>query len=169
MKNRILSALLLLALLLPVLFAVSCGQSTGTTYRDDYALADLAAKVADKSFEDGVTLTAVDADYLRGMMKMEVGEKDEYVVKIQTSGANVNEYGIFHAPDAARTAEIETMVKAYLALRVESWMPEYMPEEKPKVDHATCKVFGNYVVYGILTDADREALFSAVENALKAN
>ena len=79
----------------------------------------------------------------------------------------VDEYGVFRAKDADAAKELEKQAKDYLANRLETWMDEYMPEEKPKVENAECRVFGNYVVYAILSDANRSAAFKAVEAALK--
>ena len=42
----------------------------------------------------------------------------------------------------------------------------YLVEEYPKLRDAEYKVFGRYVVYGILSEADKTALFEAVSTAL---
>jgi hypothetical protein len=54
----------------------------------------------------------------------------------QRYGANVDEYGVFRGADEAQAAEIKKAVEDYLAMRVDSWMDAYMPEEKPKVTSA---------------------------------
>lgn len=40
-------------------------------------------------------------------------------------------------------------------------MDEYLPQEKPKLDSAEVWVEGNYVMYAILGDAEREAAHTA--------
>ena len=42
-----------------------------------------------------------------------------------------------------------------------------MPEEKPKLDKAEVKVYGNYVLYVIAGDDIREAVYQDVEKILK--
>ena len=46
-------------------------------------------------------------------------------------------------------------------------MVEYMPEEFPKLQNAETKTIGNYVMYAILSDSDKQAVFSAFEKTLK--
>ena len=82
-------------------------------------------------------------------------------------GANVDEYGIFKASSEDGVAAVEQMVQSYLSKRVETWMPEYMPEEFPKVQSAKAQVYGQYVVYCILDDSEKSAVFNAIEAALK--
>ena len=40
-------------------------------------------------------------------------------------------------------------------------MDEYLPEEKPKLANAEVWSEGNYVMYAILDDAEREAVYKA--------
>ena len=79
----------------------------------------------------------------------------------------VDEYGVFKARDAENAKALKAEVEAYLKNRLETWMDEYMPEEKPKVENAECRVFGNYVTYAILSESDRAAAFKAIDAALK--
>ena len=53
-----------------------------------------------------------------------------------------------------------------LTLRLDTWMEEYMPEEKPKLQSATVKVMGRYVVYCILSEDAKTDVFGAVDNLL---
>ena len=41
------------------------------------------------------------------------------------------------------------------------WLNEYLPEEKPKLEHAEVWSEGNYVMYAILDDDNREAVYKA--------
>ena len=51
-------------------------------------------------------------------------------------------------------------------MRLDVWMEEYMPEEKPKLENATVKTMGRYVVYCILSDEAKDTVFTAVDNML---
>lgn len=164
MKQKLVSFILLAAISLLAL--VSCG-SGAAKYRDDVAVVDLCT-MADALISDSSTMATMTSDYLYGMMGIELDGISDYAVKVQASGANVNEYGIFKASSADDVANVEQMVQSYLAKRVETWMPEYMPEEFPKVQNASYKTYGNYIVYCILADSDKTAVFNAVEAGLKA-
>ena len=75
---------------------------------------------------------------------------------------NNMEVGIADANFAA-----QVLTEGYLQLRADSWMDEYMPEEKPKLTAAEVKTSGNYVMYCILSDTDKSAAFGAFESSLK--
>lgn len=136
----------------------ACGSSET---EKSVAIADLAAAV-DEALDKGDSLVAVDENYIKGYMKMDVSEI-EHTVKINAYGANIDEYGVFKGD----TKEIKSMLESYLKLRKESWMDEYMPEEKPKLTSAEIKTSGSYVIYCILSDADKTAAFDAFEETLK--
>ena len=105
------------------------------------------------------------ANYVKGYMKHEASELGEYVIMKNVMGTNIDEFGIFKAGNLS-TAELKEMIEGYLQILVDSWM-NYQPEEKPKLDGAEVKVIGDYVMYCILSDADRDAAFGAFSDALK--
>ena len=158
-KTRRISAALLLALMLGLLCA--CGGSKASV-----PLSDVAAAV-DEALGKGDALVAVDENYIKGYMKMEVSDYEAYTVKINAYGANIDEYGVFQAKDSQQAKDVKASVEAYLQLRLDSWMDEYMPEEKPKLTSAEIKTDGCYVMYCILGDSDKALAFDAFENALK--
>ena len=100
-------------------------------------------------------------------MKIDASSFEEFTVRINAFGANIDEYGIFKAADSSQAKEIKAAVEAYLKLRLDTWMDEYMPEEKPKLTSAEVKTKGNYIMYCILSDSDKAAAFSAFESSLK--
>ena len=156
--STVLAALLLLGLL------AGCGAGSGKTV----PVADLAGAVstalgkADSMAESDGTflgLTGADADKL-----------GEYRILINRYGANIDEFGIFSSgdeKDSLSAQKIKALVENYLARRLDIWMEEYMPEEKPKLENAEVRVKGDYVMYCILSDADKTTAFKAFENALR--
>ena len=100
-------------------------------------------------------------------MGFDLSSVSEYVVKINSRGVNIDEYGIFKAEDDSQLQQLQTAVSNYLQFRVDTWMVEYMPEEFPKLQNAETKTIGNYVMYAILSDSDKQAVFSAFEKTLK--
>jgi uncharacterized protein YodC (DUF2158 family) len=109
----------------------------------------------------------VDEDYIKGSMKMDVSGYAGTCVKINAYGANVDEYGIFRGTDPKQTAEIKKAVEAYLKMRVDTWMDEYMPEEKPKMTSAEVQTEGSYVCYCILSEDEKAAAFKAFQSCFE--
>ena len=161
--KRILSLLLLTALCLAA--AVGCTNG-GKTYRSDvdvHTLADACgAKLSSVSL-----MTDADEDYLRYRMELSDSFISHAVVRIQNAGTALDEFGIFRAPDNLSPAILEDTVKAYLTARNEEWTGLYLMEEYPKLRDAEYKVFGQYVVYAILSEEERTALFAEAEAQLR--
>ena len=159
------SKLIALVLVIAVLAATLCACG-GKTETKNVPAADIAAAVAEKIGKTD-SLTAVEANWIKGWMKTDAANFGEYTVMVNVYGANVDEYGIFKAGENMSAADVESTVKAYLELRLQSWMDEYMPEEKYKVEDASYKVLGDYVMYCILSAEDSEAAFATFEGLLK--
>ncbi len=113
------------------------------------------------------SLTNPPDSFITGYMKTEPSKFGDYVVCINAYGANIDEYGIFKAGADMDAAAVKKTVEDYLALRLASWMEEYMPEEKPKLTNAEVRTEGDYVMYCILSDDDKAAAFQAFANVLK--
>ena len=134
-------------------------------WRSDVPLDKLAETV--EKHLDGGSLAAMQESYLKGAMKMDPAIFAQWLVKINAYGANIDEYGIFKAPDEAGVAAVKQAAEDYLKLRQDTWMEEYMPEEKPKLTQAEVKVCGLYVIYVIVGDGVRGPILTDFENALK--
>ena len=156
--KRLLSALLFLCLLL-------CLCACGAKYRDDVPLSRFTA-VIDARMGAG-DLAEMNSGYISGAMHLDPNSFGGYVVKLNAKGVNIDEYGVFRTPENGKVADVKDAVEGYLKLRRDSWMKEYMPEEKPKLDKAEAKVYGNYVIYVIAGDDVRESVYQDVEKILK--
>jgi len=141
----------------------ACGSSSDV--RDDVAVDAIADAVAEATGKAD-SLTKMDEGYIQGFMRIDVSECDGFAVFINAYGANIDEFGIFKAGDG-QVKDIEAAVKSYLQLRQDTWMDEYMPEEKPKLTSAEVRTLGNYVIYCILSEDDAAAAFDAFESGLK--
>ena len=140
----------------------ACG---GKELRTDVPAPDIAEKVA-KAIDKPQGLTTVDENYVAGRLQVDLSKCSEYVVRINSFGTDVDEFGVFKAKDEEAAKAVAAQVQAYLDNRLATWMDEYMPEEKPKVENAEVKVSGVYVLYGILSDSARKAAFSALDEAI---
>lgn len=159
---RISALVLVLAMLCTMLCA--CGDKAEDV---NVPVADIAAQVA-SALGKTDALTTVDDNWIKGWMKADVAAFDGHAVMINAYGANVDEFGIFKAGEDSSAKDVKAIVDAYLQLRMDSWMDEYMPEEKPKLENAEVKVIGNYVMYCILSDADADTAFASFESCLSA-
>ncbi len=163
MKKKQITALTL-AFLLCLSALCGCGGKKG--YSDDIAVSSIADRVDEATGKNDGSMIAVDESYIKGSMKMDPSGFEEYVVKINAYGANIDEYGIFKGADEKQTKEIESQVEAYLKMRNDTWMTEYMPEEHPKMEKASFVTYGNYVMYAILDDDIKQTAFDAMKGCL---
>ena len=151
-------SVLLAALMLAALLC-ACGSSA-----KDVPLADVMDAVCTAVGADD-SLVDPGESYVKGYMKKSAEEIGEYAIRKNVMGVNIDEFGVFKAGKMT-TAELKEMIEGYIQILNDSWM-NYQPEEKPKLDGAEVKVVGDYVMYAILSDADRTAAFGAFESALK--
>lgn len=156
-KMKYIALLLAVCLLVPALAACGGGKEPVVVDFDE-----LVASV-DKAIGAADSMVAIDDSYIKGSMKMEVSDYDGHVVKVNAYGVNIDEYGIFKAGDEEQVKELEEAITAYLKLRDDSWMTEYMPEEYPKLQAAEQKTQGLYVMYAILSDEGKTAAFKAFD------
>ena len=105
------------------------------------------------------------ANYVRGYMRRTPDEIGEYVILKNVMGTNIDEFGIFKA-GTMDAAAIKEMIEGYIKILQDSWM-NYQPEEEPKLKGAEVRTVGDYVMYVILSDADKETAFKAFNAALK--
>lgn len=158
-KTRNISYIICAVLLFFTLAA--CGEES-TAYRDDVLVTDIADAV------DGVILRGADMKdltetYISGSMNIDVLEYEEHCIRICSKGIEIDEYGIFKAKDPGQAKNIKASLEEYLQMRKDTWMPEYRPEEFPKLENAELKVYGNYVMYSILSESEKTAAFSTFE------
>lgn len=156
------SAIILVIAMMACVFS-ACG---GKTEDKNVPAADIAAAVANKIGKTDA-MSAVDANWVKGWMKVDASEFGDFAVYLNSYGANVDEFGIFKAGENMSAADIEKTVQSYLDLKLASWMDEYMPEEKYKVEDASYEVVGNYVMYCILSGEDSEAAFGVFKEMLQ--
>lgn len=161
MKRRIVSFALLLVVAVSLL--CSCGKKAG--YKNNVEVGKLAESAEKAAKLEG--LSEIDDNYINNRMQLELTDVSEYVVKVNVYGTNIDEYGIFKAENEKQAKALSAELEDYLKRRDDEWMHEYMPEEYPKLEKAECKSYGNYVVYAILSDDAKSALFADVKSQLK--
>ena len=161
--KRFLTALLVLTLLL------SLSACSGGSWRDDVAT-DTLIDTGLTALADGVNYVDVEDDFLDAYFT-----RADWIVsfdiRIAEIASNLNQVGIYHVQEG-HANEMKEQLAAYLSKSLEqnqAWYDSYIPEETPKLRDAEVKVYGNYVVYAILSTDDRATFFGAIESALAAN
>ena len=162
MKKIKRSLSLILAVMMLACLLCACGDKAE---EKNVPAADIAAAVAQKIGKTDA-LAAVDGNWIKGWMKADVANFGDYTVYLNAIGANVDEFGVFKAGENMSVSEIETMVKNYLDLKLQSWMDEYMPEEKYKVEDASYEIVGNYVMYTVLSAEDAQIAYATFKEML---
>ncbi len=165
MKKR--ELIIVLALLLCLCFVISACGKKESGIKSDVSVDTIVEAVESKFNSEG--LQAMDDAYIAGSLGIaDTTALDGYVVKINVYGTNINEYGIFKAKDENSAKALDETVKAYLKMRNETWMKEYMPEEYPKLESAESEQKGVYVIYTILSESDREAFVKEFRSQINA-
>ena len=161
MKTIKYTGLFLLALLLPALSACRSERH----YTDDLTASELASDAQDAL--SGTVYLAADHSYLNDYFPIPE-EVTDYRIYFASDGNNLDEFGIWHA-NAATAEPLSALIRGYLdesLARNRSFYDSYIPQETPKLRDAEVRVFGNYVAYAILDEADRKTFFHTVEQDL---
>jgi hypothetical protein len=146
-------------------------DNTDVKNTEDFKSDITAVKFAerfDSILLNGTKLTAVDDDYINGMLELNLNDVTEYVLKIQTSGTEVDQYGIFKTTSKITAEGLADSVKSYLQMLSDNWQNfNYLPEEMPKINAAEVKSAGLYVVFVIATEDEKTAVFDEFYAMLK--
>ena len=94
---------------------------------------------------------------------------DDHSLRYSALSDDINEFGVFHAPDKESRDELLRITEKYLDELLadkKAFISSYAPKELPKLENAETRTYGNYVAYAILSDADKAAFFETVESML---
>lgn len=155
-------SLILAMQLLCALFLTACGE----TSQQDVSSADLSKKVLE-AIGRADTMVDTTGVVVEGYMHLSTDQFGDCSVYHNSYGTGVDEFGVFKA-GTLKAVEIMGVVEDYLVmLRETSMAALYTPEEVPKLDGAEVRAIGDYVMYCVLSDADRDAAFDAFASTLK--
>ena len=160
--KKIITLVLILALSASLL--ISCSNAK---YKDDLAVSDVANVIAEAVKVDGGYKTLSD-DYLSFYFELPDGVSEKTVVQ-SIKEQEITEFGVFKT-DSKNVKTLKSAIEQYLEEQKAILVPQvnmYAPEEAPKIEKATVKVFGNYVVYLIMNKDTQDTAYDAVTNLLK--
>lgn len=144
---------------------VSCG-SKPVNYKDTLSTSELAALTA-ASLTNINDMAAADDFYIEMSLGIDISKADDHYICIPVGGTILDEIGIFKASDESNINDMKSEIESYLKGRVDNFDTRYFIEELPKVESAEVKVFGKYIVYAILSDAEKSTFFNSIEANLK--
>ena len=161
-----------LTLIAVLLLCLSFTLAACDSYRTDVAVTDLSSAVFEAVSTQG-GYTAADADYV----SLEFADAavidanvQEWMICASTSSQTVDEFGIFRVKDGGDVNAVKAAVKDYvnaLQVKLEVYLDMYDPAEKTKLENAQVFVYGNYVVFTMLTETDTAAATGAIKTALE--
>ena len=150
------------------LLAFSLSACTKTVaYKDDVSTAAISESITAKIPVDG-GYDFSDADFLTYYFEGNPAI-DDFVIAASSASSDVNEFGILHVNDIEQIAEVDKMAQVYLSNQrdfLSTFLNTYNAAEMAKLESMQVRVFGNYVVFTILSEADTETVMSAVESLL---
>ena len=148
-----------------IILLISLASCSQPAYSDVKSATEVANEIASAiTTENGTKV--LDADAILKISDTELPYLKDFVMVKANDAKNVNEYGIFKV-DADKTADMSSLLNVYVEnLQKQYRAMQYLPAETEKVDHATVKIFGCYVVYSFLNERDTEALHKAIGDAL---
>ena len=160
---------LTLALLLTLSFA-ACGKTVA--YRDDVGVDTLSAAVSALiPVEGGYDMSG--EDFLKYYFDFDGDHTiDGYAIAASAASSDVNEYGIIHVSDPEQVATVEELAQVYVENQrdfLSTFVNTYNAAEMAKLETMQVRVFGNYIVYTILSDTDTQAVMDTIEAKLTAN
>lgn len=166
MKKNTKIIVICLAILLIIGTVVAIVLLNNKKYTDKYSSEELYASVSDSFVTDGGT-RVLDQDVILEFCEEQPSYLIDYIIVKAKTPKNINEIGIFKVEKDA-TKDMEKLVQEYVSNLQQSYRNmDYFPEEVEKIDCATVKVLGNYVIYSFLNENDTDAFYDALTNTLK--
>ena len=158
----------ILSSLLSVLLFVSLFSCSQKSYRDDLACKDVSSKLSDFASVNGgyEEYTTESIELL--FEKSELYDDFSVIYSIEVN--DINEIGIFHSSSEYQAKKLLKEVENYLIDMQENqraFIASYAPREVPKLEKATARKYGNYVIYAILDEGAQESLFDTAQELLK--
>ena len=165
MKNNKLIIIVALAIVV-VLVVVLLLSSSKATYDDVLSAQELMNIASAVVNTDGGT-KSLDSDVILEFTEEDVPYLIDFIVIKANKAKNINEMGIFKVA-SGNADQMYDIVSNYVNTKQGIYRAiDYFPEEVEKIDCATVKIFGNYIIYSFLNESDTEAVYNAIENQLK--
>ena len=164
MKKKILIISVIFVILLSSIITIILLNNP--KYKDDYTPIELYIATAHSFITKG-GMNILEDDIILEFVDEKPSYLEEYAVLKANLAKNINEIGIFKVQND-KTDDMKKLVEIYINKLQSSYRAmNYFPEETEKIDCATVKVFGNYVIYSFLNEKDTKAFYRSVKSNLK--
>ena len=150
-----------------ILFNLGSCHSNLVSYSDAQPCTELS-EIALDSFDSPTNYTTANELFLIDYFETPSYVMDS-IIRFASDSGNLNEIGIFHTTDG-NAFHMADLLKTYLMQSYEknrSWYDSYIPTETPKLRDAEIRIYGNYVVYAILSKDSKNQLFQSIEDQLR--
>ena len=163
MKKNTIISLLLAAVALCSVFAVSCNKKPEI----ELVFTDIAGAVAG-AVPENEKFSERDSSYPFNFLGVSADEFANHTVMQHTSGDLIDEYGIIEAKDANELDKAKKFADDYLAFyRDTLWDERYKQDQYPKLRDAEVRTVGDrFVVYVIMDESSKSLVFSALDTLL---
>ena len=154
-----------LALMCAIFILSSC--ATGE-YKKNVNAKESADTLAQKTPTESKWI-GEDQDFIKEYIEIPEYVKESQVYYAQNTN-DLDEFGIFWVEDGKGNAVRSMLTQGYLQKRYnenQEWYNSYMPTQTPKLRDAEVRVYGNCVVYAVLSSEQRTAFFAECEKLLK--
>jgi hypothetical protein len=163
---KALSVTLLFTMLLGC--AVACGSQYGSDVAApvvlDAMIASLESKDSPEYYvaDDETYAVYFDTDEAYTLVQ-------DCCIAYHNVGTNVDQFGVFRVKDGQSVEPVRRMVQTYVDGQAEylyGFASNYQRDELDKIEGAHVEVYGQYVVYTILSSADRASATDALTAAI---
>jgi len=161
MKTKFICALLCLIFILSL---VSCDKGE-SKYKDDVTSKALGDAIVD-AINAPQGFLAPDSDFIEFNMEGATALCEDYCIMLSSMNINYNEFGIMRAKNEDDAKKLADICQSYIDIKKEGANPHYLPQEYPKIENAKVKIYGCYVVYTVLSDADAKIVENTITEKL---
>jgi hypothetical protein len=157
----------LLVLLCAVFLLTACGEEE--KYKKEINAKEIAETLSEKTPTESVWIDE-DQKFIEEYVTFPENVKESHVYYAQNTN-DLDEFGIFEVEEGKAQEVRKQLLSGYLKKRYNEnleWYNSYMPTETPKLRDAEVRVYGDCVVYAILSPENRKAFFEECEKLLKS-
>lgn len=149
-----------------------CGKEDGGKEPDKQPpVTEIMTSVLDKAQETGSMMDVTTEEFFVEQLKTEgllsIEGLEEYSLYMNMMNVRTDEIGIFKMASADQVDAAKEAIKKHVENKIAGWMPGYMPEEIEKMENYTIVSKGNYVMYMIASEGDKQIIEEQFNAAFK--
>ena len=170
MKNETKKILcgMLAILLCPICLLTACDKREEEKHQTEVNTKEIATTLSQKTPTDSAWI-GEDQNFIEEYVSIPDYVKESQIYYAQNTN-DLDEFGVFWVEEGNEKAVRLLLSQGYLQKRYNDnreWYDSYMPTETPKLRDAEVRIYGNCVVYAVLSADRRTAFFSECEKLLK--